>query len=721
MSVAPDFAAWLRPIVWRVRAQTAAAALPLVLAAAAIAWRLAGPGAAAAVAALGLAATAFLALRASARYDQRWLLRRLDAERPDVEDSADLLLAEPATLGLLQRLQRDRLITRLETGPAIATQPDWQPKRLVPIWGLALVTIADAIFWPRGGSAEVEALIRGEADQPPPVLVARTLRITPPGYTGLPARNAEGLSAKAPAGSTLIWRLRFAPVPESATLVFLDGRRVSLTKQNEDFVGTARLDRSALYRVVATGEARQGPLHRLDAIADAPPVVRVLVPATTLTSATPGQSRWALSFEARDDHGVRATARLRLIRAEGSGENVRFRESAMVLSGTGSPKARRFSVSLDLNALGLTPGGELVAQLSVADNKPGTAQTAQSPSLILRVPSEKMAEAAGLEGMVQRVMPAYFRSQRQIIIDIEALLKERRRLPAATFTARSNNIGADQRILRLRYGQFLGEESEGQPKAPTMADLLTSDGGAPDKVAPADKPAPKLVLPEGHDAYDGHNHGAGDRAPPVFGSDNGELAGYGHAHGDSETATLFDPETRATLGKALDAMWQAERSLRQAEPAAALPQAYAALNFIKDVQQATRIFLQRTGTNLPPIDMARRLTGKREGIAPGRRSLDGQDYPDAVPAALFASLATSSPSEADLQRLERWLAQAEVADKLSVVAAIDAVRSDPDCAPCRTTLRGAIWAAIATPPAAVLRRPAGDAAGRRYLDALATR
>jgi hypothetical protein len=323
--------------------------------------------------------------------------------------------------------------------------------------------------------------------------------------------------------------------------------------------------------------------------------------------------------------------------------------------------------------------------------------------------------------MVQRVMPAYFRSQRQIIIDIEALLKQRRRLPAATFAARSNNIGADQRILRLRYGQFLGEETEGQPKAPSMADLLTSDGGAPDKVTPAEKPAPKLVLPEGHDAYDGHNHGASDRAPPVFGSDNGELAGYGHAHNDGDSATLFDPETRATLGKALDAMWQAERSLRQAEPAAALPQAYAALNFIKDVQQATRIFLQRTGTNLPPIDMARRLTGKREGIAPGRRSLDGQDYPDQVPAALFASLATSSPSEADLQRLERWLAQAKVADKLSVVAAVDAVRSDPGCAPCRTTLRGAIWAAIATPPAAVLRRPSGDAAGRRYLDALATR
>ena len=71
-------------------------------------------------------------------------------------------------------------------------------------------------------------------------------------------------------------------------------------------------------------------------------------------------------------------------------------------------------------------------------------------------PPDSGAEATGVEGMVKRTLPAYFRSQRQIIIDAEALLKQRNALDADTFVKRADAIGVDQRILRLRYGQFLG-------------------------------------------------------------------------------------------------------------------------------------------------------------------------------------------------------------------------------------------------------------------------
>jgi len=46
------------------------------------------------------------------------------------------------------------------------------------------------------------------------------------------------------------------------------------------------------------------------------------------------------------------------------------------------------------------------------------------------------------------------------------LLKQRGALDADTFTRRADAIGVDQRILRLRYGQFLGEEAEGGAKPP---------------------------------------------------------------------------------------------------------------------------------------------------------------------------------------------------------------------------------------------------------------
>ena len=75
---------------------------------------------------------------------------------------------------------------------------------------------------------------------------------------------------------------------------------------------------------------------------------------------------------------------------------------------------------------------------------------------------------------------------------------------------------------------------------------------------------------------------------------------------------------------------------------------------------------------------------------------------------------------ADLDALQAWLRSNEtrVPDVLDLFAAIDEVRGDPACAPCRQRLRALLWSASAQPPAQVPRRGAVDDAGRRYLDAL---
>ncbi|GAE58256.1 hypothetical protein XPN_0162, partial [Xanthomonas arboricola pv. pruni MAFF 301427] len=89
------------------------------------------------------------------------------------------------------------------------------------------------------------------------------------------------------------------------------------------------------------------------------------------------------------------------------------------------------------------------------------------------------------------------------------------------------------------------------------------------------------------------------------------LSEFGHTHDHAEAATLLDPQTRALLRAALDQMWQSEGELRQGHPERALPFANKALGFIKQVQQAERIYLARVGTQLPPIDPGRRLSGDR--------------------------------------------------------------------------------------------------------------
>ncbi len=690
--------------------------LPAVLVLAALAWRLAGVGPALALLIVGAAGVAAFAWRSTRRLNRQWLVRQLDARRKDLDDSTALLFADTATLKPLQQLQRTRLRERLQTRPAPDLREPWPAPRIAIAWLLVAVAITALLLWP--GSATRSAGLAPVAQQGPvmpgvPRLIAQRLRITPPAYTGLPARNEAVLDAKAPQGSRLQWTLRYAPQPESVALVFLDGERVALERDGDDWTTTHRLDASVLYRVIATGAPTQPapPLHRLDAIVDTPPRIKVLAPAQNLTLATRGQRRWPLQFEVEDDYGVASTAQLRITLAVGEGESMVFSSQAVSLRGRGGARGRRFDTTLDLTSLGFVESSDVIAQLMVTDNRSPAPQVVRSPGVILRWPPDLGRESTGLEGMVKKVLPAYFRSQRQIIIDAEALLKEKPKLDADTFISRSDSIGVDQRLLRLRYGQFLGEEAEGPKPLPTN-----------DAEAPSAAPAAEEV----HAVDDGHDHAEDEFAAPArFGSMDGVVAEFGHMHDIAEAATLLDPETRATLKQALDQMWQSELHLRQGDPKQALPFAYRALELIKQVQQAERIYLAKVGSQLPPIDMSRRLTGKREGLA--RRALPPvppADQEDA-PAVLWRALGTETGSamddlDAPMQSLQRWLRenQSRVSDPLAISTAIDALQRDPSCEPCRQSLRAQLWSAMARPPAAVQRRSQADAGGQRYLETL---
>ncbi|HEU0307357.1 MAG TPA: hypothetical protein VFR30_10355, partial [Lysobacter sp.] len=450
--------------------------LPGLAIAVALAWRLGGGVAALAMfVAAGAGIVAWARYR-TGRFDTRWLVRELDARRTDLEDSSDLLFAPTAPMTALERLQLARLRQRIETAAAPDLRPRWSTRAIAIGSGAAVLAIAAIAPWPQRQPVTFDNVLAGIGAAPAKPAQARLLqqqlRVVPPAYTRLPVRAETTLDAKAPQGTRLHWTLRFAPQPGAAELVFHDGRRVALVRDGDDWRASDVLSRSALYRIALRDAPPLQPaaLHRLDAIADRPPQLRVLEPDRSLSLVTQGQRSWALAFEASDDYGVAANARLRITLAQGSGENITFREQSMSLHGTGTATHKRYAQRLDLGALGLAAGDDLIVQLSVDDNRAPAPQNARSASLILRWPSDLGTETTGLDGMVKKVLPAYFRSQRQIIIDAEALLKQQRRLDAETYLTRSDTIGVDQRILRLRYGQFLGEESEGGPKPPPTND-----------------------------------------------------------------------------------------------------------------------------------------------------------------------------------------------------------------------------------------------------------
>ncbi len=703
---------------------TAALGLPAVLVLTALGWRLSGTTGAIGAAVLGLAVLAAVAVWRSRRFDRSWLIGALDARIPRFEDSTALLFRDRASVSGLTALQRDRLESRVHEAAAVDLRPGWSQRPIAIAWAVAVVVIAAILLWPASNGADTKtaAAARPATAADPPVLTGARLRITPPAYTGLPVREQTALDARVPEGSRVEWLIDFAPQPASAGLAFPESAPVSLIRDGNRWSGARIVDRPILYRIEAAGLPLQR-LNRLDAVADAEPVVRLISPESQLVQITPGQRAWTPVFEASDDYGVIETATLRITVTKGDGENITFEQRTMPLRGQGTARQMRFSPTLDLAREGMQAGSDLIVQLVVTDNRSPERHTVEGPSVILRWPANlEMAE--GLDGMAMRVMPAYFASQRQIIINAEALIARRRTLTGDPFIDASNVIGEEQAALRLRYGQFMGEEAEGGGSGGGIV-LPTSDAPPAPALPTADAPPPARAA--AHDDHD-HDHGGEAHADApaaggAMGSEVDVLHEFGHAHDDRDVATLFEPRTRGALARALDAMWASERELRQGRPEQALPHAHEALELLKEAQQATRIFLRRVGSDLPPVDFSRRLTGERDGIvadAPGRLE---RAPADAVAADAWRALEERPGSAAgplQLGALDRWVREngGRLSDPLALRAAIDTVRNEPACVDCRRRLRALLWSALQRPAPAPGRREAPGVRGQRYLDAL---
>jgi hypothetical protein len=668
---------------------------PLVALTAAAAWRRGGGPAALTIVVLGLVVLAIASIMRGRRLDRAWTLRRLNGMRPELEDSSDLLTVDRAGLGPLQRLQYDRVQRRLaEAAPDL--RPAWSVRRIAIAWAVGGLAVLALVLWPR--AAPLAPAHEGASSTPGlPHLLGQRLRVVPPAYTGLPSHDLTSLDGQVPQGSRLEWTLRFAPQPTGAALEVVQGQPLKLKPSGENWSAGLTLDRSLLYRVVPQGGAGNAPLHRLDAVADAPPQVKVLHPAQGLTLVTPGQKSWSVAFEATDDYSVAPEATLHVTFAEGEGEQVKFRDRNLTLHGDGTARRRQFVASLDFAALGFKEGGDLVVQLIAHDNRAPSPQTAVGPSLILRWPAKVETMGEGLDAAVKKDLPAYLSSERQIIIDAHQLLNARRSLKAEQFLARSNRLGADQQGLRLRYSQFLGGENEKAENALPISD---------DDDAPASKPGAPPPAPV---------------ATSGFGVEVDVLHTYGHAHDETESSAV-DPSGQGKLKLSVDQMFQAETHLRVGDPAGALPFAEKALAFLKEAQQAERVYVPHASAQPPAIDESRRLTGKRDGLDGGDLALAPADAPDPVPAAAWRALGEAGTADVApvLTSLEAWVrtTAGHSVDPLTFEAAIDAVRSNPACAACRASLRGLVWTALKPPPPHVARRPEPDVVGRRYLEAL---
>jgi hypothetical protein len=502
----------------------------------------------------------------------------LDGRLPELEDSCGLLLRPAGELTRLERLQAARVKDRL--GRLAMPRPFRRRLFLAAGWlGLAiLVTLG--LGWIGGKrivDAVPEAVVSGAAAAPvAPGLKVVNVRVVAPAYTGKPVREQRDLNIQADEGAVVDWELVTSAAVDTVSFLVNDSVRWFL--RSADGSRTVwRLSKPALrpgFYQVKVG-AVLSPLYKLEIIPDEAPRIVIRRPGTYTLVDYGEPEQIPLEVELRDDYGI-VDASVMATVSSGKGEAVKFREQELRWGGGFSEGGRSYVLTrvLDLPALGLKPGDELYFYCKARDNH---GQETKTETYIIALADT--AQLMSLQGMTLAtdVKPEFFRSERQIIIETEQLLSRKDTIAMAAFNNKSNDLGIDQKLLRLRYGKFLGEEAE--------------EGGG------------------GGAAGDTTSFG-------TFGDATKILDVYTDKHDNAEDATYFEPGVKAQLKATLNEMWNAELRLRTFKPKEALPYCYKALRLLKDLQQQSRAFVAKTGVRVTPLNPDKRLTGELGAIVP---------------------------------------------------------------------------------------------------------
>lgn len=576
---------------------------------------------------LALEAIAVLAL---IFFSRQWKLSEtnlaayLNANYPLLEDSADLLFHTTEQGTQLEQWQRQKIASVF-----LQLQPKHPFAKAISIWVGALTTVFIAIFllgyfhwsYSNKNASPVEMtttkmVVAG--------IRSMHIQIQPPTYTGKPNIEQEQAAINAIEGSSVEWVLITDASGIAPAIRFNDS-----IPQNFKPLDTAhtkwrfqtKVNANGLYQINFGKTLSEH--YPIELVHDLPPVIRIKEPAPYKTIDYGASLQVPLKASLSDDYGI-VQAKLMLTVASGGGEAVKFQDQERDLGRFAlGALNKEILLTINLQALKMQPGDELYYYLKALDSH---GQEARSDIHIINLPDT--AELMNTDIVINslNLKPEFFRSQRQIIIETEQLLRDKDKMPLDSFKEKSNSLGIDQKLLRLRYGKFLGEESMGEV------------GG-------------------GHDE-DEHDHGTA-----VFGDASAIMDEFSHKHDNAEDASFFDPQTKMQLKAILNEMWKSELQLRTFFPKEALPFEYKALRLLKDLQQQSRAYVAKTSQKTTPIKLEKRLTADLSKIVPPLKIQSAPNNTDPLMAlrqgmGLLASLELGMGKQpADLVVLNQTLNQ----------------------------------------------------------------
>ncbi|MES2279085.1 MAG: hypothetical protein V4592_23840 [Bacteroidota bacterium] len=526
-----------------------------------------------------LSLAVIIAIRRPWRLTLASLASFLNQHYAELEESAELILKPSTELTLLQKLQLSRVETAINNVPSF---PKQFFRRLKKAFGYLLLAIigsslmhffpivyitGDNLLFPPSAKTAVEKVL--------PQINAADLTITPPSYTGKPKRRQDKFTILAEEGSTVNWTINTNVAVKQLTLLFNDHEKIALKTDADHihWIAQKAIDKPGFYQVNIDGKLSD--LYQVETIKDNPPQIHIKTPKQYTYIDAGEKPQVALTTTITDDYGV-SDALIYATVAKGSGEGVKFKEYKIPFGDAFASHNTSYNLQhlFELPKLEMEPGDELYFYIEAQDNNRQKSRTD-----VYTVSIQDTAALMSMDGIVNgsNLKPEYFRSQRQIIMDTEKLIKSRDSMSRDKFNSVSGDIGADQKMLRLRYGKFLGEEDE-------------SDVGG---------------MKENSELAKVENF---NNAAMI-------LDAYTDKHDNAEDATFLEPAIKAQLKATLTEMWNAELHLRMYKPEEALPYEYKALRLLKDLQQKSRSYVAKTAYKPTPLKMEKRLSGDLSKIS----------------------------------------------------------------------------------------------------------
>lgn len=678
---------------------------------------------------------------------------------PALQQSAQLLTAIPPAGALLPRLQQQKVFTILEQ---LISQNDPQLLPLYPFKPslcrslvMLLVVVSMIIIDPIARIFNTDDAIAISQRHQPQLgangeLTAK-IRITPPPYTGEKPFTQSNLDLAIISGSDVEWQLTSNQQQAHYRLFFADGTAHDfLPKQSNQHTLRMPISHSSVY-YIATDKSIDPQLHSIAVTQDQPPQVRILTPTATTTgfnmdthpNATivdthsnahivDTHPKMSTQVRVTDDFGISKVDILASV-AKGSGEAVKFRDQVFTFdSQTQQDDVLLLNKTWYAKELGMEPGDELYFTVRVWDNRQPQAQLTRSKTKIFRWLDDQDAQLIS-EGILIDFMPEYFKSQRQIIIETQQLIADKTILSASQFEQTSRSLGHSQNDLKLKYGQYLGDEFDdgsgghAMEQDPGNPEIHTKDGDhgghdTDDEDAPQTA-AGSLTLDKSPEPNSQHHH---DEASAD--SDSVDKSGrqqliqqYGHNHPDADVGLIGSQSPVAIMKRAIANMWDAELHLMLAQPERALPFEIEALKYLNKARTAERVYVKRLGFEPPPVTEERRYQGDLSDVLSYQQQqasqLPVQELEDLSQLlALLNTINTNSNAmslperEINPQQLamltrikERWMEMAQTRPALiKHVTSLQRMQITkrvalPQCSSCVTSLYNELWRQLPNP------------------------